>query len=58
MKKKCATCKKEKELKLFSRCRSNKDGYKYTCKECDNRNGKEQRKKRNDSNDNFFNTFL
>lgn len=32
--KKCSTCKIEKEFEFFSRLKSSKDGYKYSCKDC------------------------
>lgn len=32
--KKCCICKKDLDLKLFSKCKSNKDGLQTKCKEC------------------------
>ena len=34
IKKKCSTCKKEKELKHFGKYNKTKDGYQYNCKIC------------------------
>ena len=34
MKKICCRCKKEKDLKEFSKLKKTKDGYQYNCKEC------------------------
>lgn len=58
MKKKCARCKKDKELKEFGRKIITKDNLNEYCKDCANIISKAFHKKKRDSDNEFYNNFL
>lgn len=58
MKKKCSRCKEEKEEKYFNKCSVNKDGLSYLCKDCVNADKRISTKKKRDSDNSFYNSFL
>jgi len=47
--KKCKICNLNKEITLFAKCRSAKDGLQIKCKDCDNTSKKERYKKNRES---------
>lgn len=58
MNKKCSKCKKEKELKEFGKCKVNKDGRAYMCRECYNEESRAREKEKRDTNNEFLNYFI
>lgn len=60
MKKKCATCKKEKETSKdgdkseFYKNRNCKDGFEYDCKVCHNEKSKLNKKEKRKDHDDFY----
>lgn len=58
MKKKCATCKADKDRSEFHKNRNCRDGLEYDCKECRKKKHEYHRKEKKENDDNFYNTFL
>lgn len=58
MTKKCACCKKDKDVNEFGKVPNNKDGLNYYCNECNNKKTKATQKKKKDSDNEFYKNFL
>lgn len=52
--KRCATCKAEKDLKEFNKCRNNHDGKYSDCRECQNKKHNEAKAKKKVDKSKYF----